>query len=483
MNLNEKPVYLSAEQEEDLTIAQANAPINEDGAFINDIVKTRLGHDYPVTEPTNVGLMDVAPNQIASIAASLIPFLEHDDANRALMGSNMMRQAVPLLRTDAPIVGTGLEPHVAKDSRALINSEGEGIVKYVDAKKITILYNKSEEEKLISFDQDEKTYLLTKFLKTNQNTCMNIRPIVKVGDKVIKDQVLCEGYTTQNGELALGRNLKVAFMPWKGYNFEDAIVLSERVAREDLFTSLHIEEHNVSVRETKRGAEELTPDIPNVSEEATKDLDEFGMIRVGSHVRPGNILIGKITPKGESDPTPEEKLLRAIFGEKAGDVKDASLKAKPSHVGVVIGKSLFSKTIKDRRVKAQDKQELEVIDQEFDTDALKLKKILVDKLYQLVAGKSSQGINNVLGEEIISKSVKFTQKILLQVDFLSVDPNKWTTNKNNNELIIKIIQGYIRKYNEIFGEYRRKRFAITIGDELPSGVLQLATVYIAKKRK
>ena len=483
VNLNEKPVYLSAEQEEDLTIAQANAPINEDGTFLNDIVKTRLGHDYPVTEPTNVGLMDVAPNQIASIAASLIPFLEHDDANRALMGSNMMRQAVPLLRTDAPIVGTGLEPHVAKDSRALINSEGEGIVKYVDAKKITILYNKSEEEKLISFDQDEKTYLLTKFLKTNQNTCMNIRPIVKVGDKVIKDQVLCEGYATQNGELALGRNLKVAFMPWKGYNFEDAIVLSERVAREDLFTSLHIEEHNVSVRETKRGAEELTPDIPNVSEEATKDLDEFGMIRVGSHVKPGNILIGKITPKGESDPTPEEKLLRAIFGEKAGDVKDASLKAKPSHVGVVIGKSLFSKTIKDRRVKAQDKQELEIIDQEFDVDALKLKKVLVDKLYQLVAGKSSQGINNVLGEEIISKSVKFTQKILMQVDFLSVDPNKWTTNKNNNELIIKIIQGYIRKYNEIFGEYRRKRFAITIGDELPSGVLQLATVYIAKKRK
>jgi len=483
VNLDENPVYLSAEQEEDLTIAQANAPIDEDGTFLNDIVKTRLGHDYPVTEPTNVGLMDVAPNQIASIAASLIPFLEHDDANRALMGSNMMRQAVPLLRTDAPIVGTGLEPHVAKDSRALINSEGEGTVKYVDAKKITILYNKSEEEKLISFDKDEKTYLLTKFLKTNQNTCMNIRPIVKVGDKVIKDQVLCEGYATQNGELALGRNLKVAFMPWKGYNFEDAIVLSERVAREDLFTSLHIEEHNVSVRETKRGAEELTPDIPNVSEEATKDLDEYGMIRVGSHVKPGNILIGKITPKGESDPTPEEKLLRAIFGEKAGDVKDASLKAKPSHVGVVIGKSLFSKTIKDRRVKAQDKQELESIDLDFDSDALKLKKVLVDKLYQLVAGKSSQGINNVLGEEVISKSVKFTQKILMQVDFLSINPNKWTTNKHNNELIIKIIQSYIRKYNEIFGDYRRKRFAITIGDELPSGVLQLATVYIAKKRK
>ena len=483
VNLNDDPVYLSAEQEEDLTIAQANAPIHKDGSFLNDTVKTRLGHDYPVTEPDNVGLMDVAPNQIASIAASLIPFLEHDDANRALMGSNMMRQAVPLLRTDAPIVGTGLEPHVAKDSRALINSEGEGVVKYVDATKIIIKYNKSDEEKLISFDEDEKTYLLTKFLKTNQNTCMNIRPIVKVGDKVSKGQVLCEGYATQNGELALGRNLKVAFMPWKGYNFEDAIVLSERVAREDLFTSLHIEEHTVSVRETKRGAEELTADIPNVSEEATKDLDEFGMIRVGAHVKAGNILIGKITPKGESDPTPEEKLLRAIFGEKAGDVKDASLKAKPSHAGVVIGKSLFSKTIKDRRMKTHDKEELESIDKDFEVESLKLKKVLVDKLYQLVGGKSSQGINNVLGEEVISKSVKFTQKVLMQVDFLSVDPNKWTTNKDNNDIIVKIIQAYIRKYNEIFGEYRRKRFAITIGDELPSGVLQLATVYIAKKRK
>tara|TARA_Y100001954_G_scaffold87142_1_gene95557 strand:- start:18458 stop:22210 length:3753 start_codon:yes stop_codon:yes gene_type:complete len=483
VNLNDAPVYLSAEQEEDLTIAQANAPINTDGSFKNETVKTRLGHDYPVSEPNNVGLMDVAPNQIASIAASLIPFLEHDDANRALMGSNMMRQAVPLLRTDAPIVGTGLEPHVAKDSRALINSEGEGVVKYVDASKITIKYKKSDQEKLISFDEDEKTYLLTKFLKTNQNTCMNIRPIVKVGDKVAKGQVLCEGYATQNGELALGRNLKVAFMPWKGYNFEDAIVLSERVAREDLFTSLHIEEHTVSVRETKRGAEELTADIPNVSEEATKDLDEFGMIRVGAHVKAGNILIGKITPKGESDPTPEEKLLRAIFGEKAGDVKDASLKAKPSHAGVVIGKSLFSKTIKDRRMKTQDKEELDSIDKDFELESLKLKKVLVDKLYQLVGGKSSQGINNVLGEEVISKSIKFTQKVLMQVDFLSVDPNKWTTNKDNNEIIIKIIQGYIRKYNEIFGQYRRKRFAITIGDELPSGVLQLATVYIAKKRK
>jgi len=427
--------------------------------------------------------MDVAPNQIASIAASLIPFLEHDDANRALMGSNMMRQAVPLLRTDAPIVGTGLEPHVAKDSRALINSEGEGVVKYVDATKITIKYKKSDEEKLISFDEDVKTYLLTKFLKTNQNTCMNIRPIVKVGDKVTKNQVLCEGYATQNGELALGRNLKVAFMPWKGYNFEDAIVLSERVAREDWLTSLHIEQHNVSVRETKRGAEELTADIPNVSEEATKDLDEFGMIRIGAKVKAGNILIGKITPKGESDPTPEEKLLRAIFGEKAGDVKDASLKAKPSHAGVVIGKSLFSKTIKDRRMKAQDKEELESIDAAFEVEALKLKKVLVDKLYQIVGGKSSQGIENVLGEEVIAKSVKFTQKVLMTIDFLSVNPNKWTTNKDNNAIVIRIIQGFIRRYNEIFGEYRRERFAITVGDELPKGVLQLATVYIAKKRK
>jgi len=483
VSLEDEPIYLSAELEENLTIAQANAPINADGSFVNETVKTRLGHDYPVTEPKNIGLMDIAPNQIASIAASLIPFLEHDDANRALMGSNMMRQAVPLLRTDAPIVGTGLEPHVAKDSRALINSEGEGVIKYVDATKITIKYKKSDVEKLISFEEDIKTYYLTKFLKTNQNTCMNIRPIVNIGDKVTKGQVLCEGYATQNGELALGRNLKVAFMPWKGYNFEDAIVLSERVAREDWLTSLHIVEHNVSVRETKRGAEELTADIPNVSEEATKDLDEFGMIRIGAQVKAGNILIGKITPKGESDPTPEEKLLRAIFGEKAGDVKDASLKAKASNEGVVIGKSLFSKTIKDRRMKAQDKEELEVIDKEFDIASLKLKKILVDKLYQLVGGKSSQGIDNVLGEEVIAKSVKFTQKILMTVDFLSVNPKKWTTNKDNNIVLIKIIQGYIRKYNDIFGEYRRTRFAITVGDELPKGVLQLATVYIAKKRK
>jgi len=483
VDLNESPIYLSAEEEENKIIAQANAPINDKGEFENNTVKTRLGHDYPVTEPKNVSLMDIAPNQIASIAASLIPFLEHDDANRALMGSNMMRQAVPLLRTDSPIVGTGIEPHVAKDSRALINAEGNGKVIYVDASKITIKYNKTEQEKLISFDVVEKTYLLTKFLKTNQNTCINIKPIVKIGDKVTKGQVLCEGYATENGELALGRNLKVAFMPWKGYNFEDAIVLSERVAREDLFTSLHIEEHNVAVRETKRGSEELTSDIPNVSEEATKDLDEFGMIRVGAHVKAGNILMGKITPKGESDPTPEEKLLRAIFGEKAGDVKDASLKAKPSHAGVVIGKTLFSKTIKDRRMKAQDKEDLEVIDKEFEIESHKLKKVLVDKIYQIIGGKSSQGIKNVLGEEVIVKSVKFTQKVLMQVDFLSINPKKWTTNKDHNQIVIRILQNYIKKYNEIFGEYRRERFAITVGDELPKGVLQLASVYIAKKRK
>ena len=483
VNFKDEPIYLSAEQEEDLTIAQANAMVNKDGSFQSNRVKTRLGHDYPIADPKDIGLMDVAPNQIASIAASLIPFLEHDDANRALMGSNMMRQAVPLLQAESPIVGTGLEPHVAKDSRALINAEGDGVVTYVDADKISIKYNYSEEDMLLNFDEEEKTYLLTKFLKTNQNTCMNIRPIVKVGDKIKKDQVLCEGYATEDGELALGRNLKVAFMPWKGYNFEDAIVLSERVAREDLFTSLHIEEHNVSVRETKRGSEELTADIPNVSEEATKDLDEFGMIRIGAHIKAGDILIGKITPKGESDPTPEEKLLRAIFGEKAGDVKDASLKAKPAHSGVVISKSLFSKTIKDKRMKAQDKDELEALDNNFEIESLKLKKVLVEKIYKVVGGKSSQGINNVLGEKVLQKSVKFTQKVLMQIDYLSIDPNKWTTNQENNRLIVKIIQRYIRKYNEVFGEYRRQRFAITVGDELPKGVLQLATVYVAKKRK
>ena len=475
--------YLTAEQEEGHIIAQANAPLDKDGSFENDRIKSRREHDYLVAEPNNVTMMDVAPNQIASIAASLIPFLEHDDANRALMGSNMMRQAVPLLRTDAPIVGTGLEPHVAKDSRTMINAEGDGFVKYVDSDKITIEYVQDKTEQLVSFDESTKDYYLTKFQKTNQRTCINNMPIVRVGDKVKKGQVLCEGYATQNGELAIGRNLKVAFMPWKGYNFEDAIILSERVVREDLFTSLHISEFSVNVRETKRGAEELTADIPNISETATADLDENGMIRIGSYAKTGDILIGKITPKGESDPTPEEKLLRAIFGEKAGDVKDASLKTKPSNQGVVIGKSLFNKTVKDRRAKTQDKLDLENLDSEFSKQAVDLKGILATKLYNVIGGKASKGVKNILGEEIVSKSTKFTKKIILNIDFTMVDPNQWTSNSDSNILINKIISNYLRKYNEIFGEYRRKRFAITVGDELPNGVLQLAKVQIAQKRK
>ena len=483
IDFKKSATYLTAEQEEGHIIAQANAPLNKDGRFENDRIKSRREHDYLVAEPNNVTMMDVAPNQIASIAASLIPFLEHDDANRALMGSNMMRQAVPLLRTDAPIVGTGLEPHVAKDSRTMINSEGDGIVKYVDSDKITIEYTQDQTEQLVSFDESTKDYYLTKFQKTNQRTCINNMPIVRAGDKVKKGQVLCEGYATQNGELAIGRNLKVAFMPWKGYNFEDAIILSERVVREDLFTSLHISEFSVNVRETKRGAEELTADIPNISETATADLDENGMIRIGSYAKTGDILIGKITPKGESDPTPEEKLLRAIFGEKAGDVKDASLKTKPSNQGVVIGKSLFNKTVKDRRAKSQDKVDLEKLDADFLKQAVDLKGILATKLYNVIGGKASKGVKNILGEEVVSKSIKFTKKIILNIDFTMIDPNQWTSNSDSNILINKIISNYLRKYNEIFGEYRRKRFAITVGDELPNGVLQLAKVQIAQKRK
>ena len=483
VNFKDQATYLTAEQEEGHVIAQANAPVDKEGTFEHDRIKSRREHDYLVAEPSKVTMMDVAPNQIASIAASLIPFLEHDDANRALMGSNMMRQAVPLLRTDAPIVGTGLEPHVAKDSRTMINAEGDGVVTYVDSDKVTIKYTQSKEEKIISFEDDTKDYYLTKFQKTNQRTCINNQPIVRVGDKVKKGQVLCEGYATQNGELAIGRNLKVAFMPWKGYNFEDAIILSERVVREDLFTSLHISEFVVNVRETKRGAEELTADIPNISENATKDLDENGMIRVGTYAKTGDILIGKITPKGESDPTPEEKLLRAIFGEKAGDVKDASLKTKPANQGVVIGKSLFNKTIKDRRAKSQDKVDLELIDSDFEKQAENLKNILATKLYNIIGGKASKGVKNILGEEIISKSTKFTKKLIYNIDFSMVDPYQWTSSIENNILINKIISNYLRKYNDIFGEYRRNRFAITVGDELPTGVLQLAKVQIAQKRK
>ncbi len=483
VQLLEDPIYKSAEEEEEEIIAQANAPLDSDGAFKNKRVQSRSEADYLIADPSQVTLMDVAPNQIASIAASLIPFLEHDDANRALMGSNMMRQAVPLLRTDSPIVGTGLEPHLARDSRTMINAEGEGEVTYVDANTIRVKYRRSEKEKLVSFEEEEKEYNLTKFQKTNQRTCINIQPIVRVGDKVVEGQVLCDGYATDNGELAIGRNLKVAFMPWKGYNFEDAIILSERVVREDLFTSLHIAEHVVNVRETKRGAEELTADIPNISETATSDLDEYGMVRVGAHVKTGDILIGKITPKGESDPTPEEKLLRAIFGEKAGDVKDASLKTKPADEGVVIGKSLFSKTIKDKKAKNASKEIVDALDLEFTKAADILKNTLATKLYNIIGGKASRGVKNILGEDVVKKSTKFTKKILLGIDFTLIDPYKWTGSDEHNTLVNTTIENYLRKYNEIYGEHRRKRFAVTIGDELPSGVLQLAKVQIAQKRK
>ncbi len=483
IDMSEEPIYKTAEEEIGEVIAQANVSCNEKGEFLDNRIQSRSEADYLIAEPKNVTLMDIAPNQIASIAASLIPFLEHDDANRALMGSNMMRQAVPLLRTDSPIVGTGIEPYVARDSRTMINAEGDGIVTYVDSKRIKVKYNKSEEEKLVSFDDNEKEYQLTKFQKTNQRTCINIQPIVRIGDKVVKGQVLCEGYATQNGELAIGRNLKVAFMPWKGYNFEDAIILSEKVVREDLFTSLHISEHVVNVRETTRGTEELTSDIPNISELATKDLDEYGMIRIGANVKHGDILIGKITPKGESDPTPEEKLLRAIFGEKAGDVKDASLKAKPADEGVVIGKSLFSKTIKDRKTLSQDKQELEKLDSSFEKEASKLKNLVAGKLYQIIGGKASKGVKNILGEIVIAKSEKFTKKMLIGIDFTLIDPYNWTANSYNNDLVNRTIENYLREYNKIYGNHRRKRFAITIGDELPSGVLKLAKVQIAQKRK
>jgi len=476
-------IYLSAEEEDSKTIAQANAPIDAKGNFVDAKVKARYEGDFPVVDPEKLHLMDVAPNQIASIAASLIPFLEHDDANRALMGSNMQRQAVPLLRPEAPIVGTGLEPLVARDSRVLINSEGEGVVEYVDSNEIVIRYSRSEDEKLISFEEDVKRYKLTKFRKTNQSTCINLKPIVKKGERVTKGQVLCDGYATQNGELALGRNMKVAFMPWKGYNFEDAIVISERVAREDIFTSVHIDEYSLEVRDTKRGLEELTSDIPNVSEEATKDLDENGLIRIGAEVKEGDILIGKITPKGETDPSPEEKLLRAIFGDKAGDVKDASLKAPPSLRGIVIDKKLFSRIIKDKKTKSEEKPLLEKIDKEHAVEMAALKEKLVDKLTSLVNGKTSQGVYNLMKEEVVGKSIKFTQKILEKIDFTGVNPGKWTTDKEINEKIKILLHNYLIRYNDLLGSYKRKKFAVTIGDELPSGIMQLAKIYIAKKRK
>ncbi|AOW19004.1 DNA-directed RNA polymerase subunit beta [Polaribacter vadi] len=479
----DEPIYLSAEEEEGMKIAQSNLELEEDGTIVLDRVIAREEGDFPVVNPDEINYMDVAPNQIASISASLIPFLEHDDANRALMGSNMMRQAVPLLRPESPIVGTGLERRVAKDSRILINAEGAGVVTYVDANQITIKYDRTEEEKMVSFDSDEVSYNLIKFRKTNQGTSINLKPIVEKGDRVEEGQVLCEGYATQKGELALGRNMKVAFMPWKGYNFEDAIVISEKVVREDIFTSIHIDEYSLDVRDTKLGTEELTNDIPNVSEEATKDLDENGMIRIGAEVNPGDILIGKITPKGESDPTPEEKLLRAIFGDKAGDVKDASLKASPSLRGVVIDKKLFRRAVKDKNKRLRDKEAVATLEQSFVSKFETLKDELIDKLFTLISGKTSQGVFNDLGEEVLPKGKKYTLKMLNSVDDYIHLTGSWTTDKDLNTLVGELVHNYKIKVNDLQGSLRRQKFTISVGDELPAGILKLAKIYIAKKRK
>ncbi|GIR21877.1 MAG: DNA-directed RNA polymerase subunit beta [Flavobacteriales bacterium] len=459
VDLKSDPIYLSAEEEENKLIAQSNINVDKSGKILDDKVIARQEGDFPLTEPTNVHYTDVAPNQIASISASLIPFLEHDDANRALMGSNMMRQAVPLLLPQSPIVGTGLEKQVASDSRVLINAEADGVVEYVDANEITIKYNRNKAEVLTSFDSETVTYKLTKFKKTNQGTCVNLKSIVSKGDKVSKGQVLCEGYATNNGELALGRNIQVAFMPWKGYNFEDAIVISEKVVRDDVFTSIHIDEYSIEVRDTKLGNEELTNDIPNVSEEATKDLDENGMIRIGAEINAGDILIGKITPKGESDPTPEEKLLRAIFGDKAGDVKDASLKAPPSLNGVVIDKKLFARSVKDKRKRIQDKEDLKLLEDSYDLKFSELKNILVEKLYSVLGGKTSQGVFNDLGEEVFPKGKKFTQKMLNSADdFAHLVSTKWVTDKSINEIVSQIIHNYKIKENDLQGSLRREKF-------------------------
>ncbi len=476
-------ILLSAEEEESKVIAQANAPLNENGEFVNQKVKARFNGDFPLSDANDIDMMDVAPNQIASIAASLIPFLEHDDANRALMGSNMMRQAVPLINPESPIVGTGIEGNVVRDSRLLVMAESDGVIEYVDSNEIVVRYALTEDEKFVSFDGETKRYRLPKYRKTNQNTCINLKPIVRKGEKVNKGQILTEGYATENAELALGRNLMVAFMPWKGYNFEDAIVISERVVREDVFTSIHIDEYLLEVRDTKRGLEELTADIPNVSEEATKNLDEHGLIRIGASVNPGDILIGKITPKGESDPSPEEKLLRAIFGDKAGDVKDASLKASPSLYGVVIDKKLFSRTIKDKKIKTATKPILDKIEEEFERNTVELKAKLIDKLFILINGKTSQGVKDYLNVDVIAKGVKFTQRMLQDLDYTNINPHRWTTDKDKNETIHTLINNYLIKYKELDGIYKRKKYNITIGDELPAGIIQLAKVYIAQKRK
>ena len=476
-------VYLTAEEEEGKLIAQGNAPLDDDGNFLTTKIKARQDADYPVISPEEVELMDVAPQQIASLAAALIPFLEHDDANRALMGSNMMRQAVPLLRSEAPIVGTGIEGQMIKDSRTQIMAENDGLVLYVDARTIRVKYDRTPEQEFVSFVDATKTYTLPKFQKTNQDTTIDLRPIVKKGQRIYKGQILTEGFATQNGELALGRNLKVAFMPWKGYNYEDAIVINERVVREDIFTSVHVSEYALEVRETKRGMEELTSDIPNVSEDATRNLDENGIIRLGAHIIPGDIMVGKITPKGETDPTPEEKLLRAIFGDKAGDVKDASMKASPSLSGVIVDKELYSKALKTRKDKNLDKVEQQKLKDDFDKKAYELKKVLIDKLIMVTTGKTSQGVKDILGTDLISKGTKFTQKLLHDIDFQTVQLNRWTTDSRRNDQIREIVVNYLRKYKEYDAEFKRKSFNLTIGDELPSGIIQLAKVYVAKKRK
>jgi len=475
--------YLSAEEEDDKKIAQANVPLDDKGMFLEDKIKSRETGDFPILEPGEVEYMDVAPNQIVGLSASLIPFLEHDDANRALMGSNMQRQAVPLVRPQAPIVGTGLEGKAARDARIQIHAEGTGVVEYVDANEIHVRYDRSEKQRLVSFEDDLKVYKLTKYKKTNQSTSINLSPAVRKGQKVVEGDFLTQGYATQNGELALGRNLKVAFMPWKGYNFEDAIVINEKVVREDLFTSVHIDEYELEVRDTKLGEEELTADIPNISEEATKDLDENGIIRIGAKVTEGDILIGKITPKGESDPTPEEKLLRAIFGDKAGDAKDASLKASPSVEGVIIDKQLFQRAKKDKNAKVKEKGELEKIEKVHNQNTEEIKKLLLDKLSVLLADKASAGVTNTYGEPVISKGGKFSTKVLNSVDFQNVNPLGWTGEEETDELVNQLLHNYNIKYNEELGRYKREKFNLSIGDELPTGVLKLAKVYLAVKRK
>ncbi|MDY4040148.1 MAG: DNA-directed RNA polymerase subunit beta [Prevotella sp.] len=480
---NNDVVYLTAEEEEDKIIGQGNAPLQVDGTFIRNFVKCRQDADYPVVSPDQVDLMDVSPQQIASVSAGLIPFLEHDDGHRALMGCNMMRQAVPLLHNDAPIVGTGLEKQVCEDSRTMITAEGDGVIEYVDATTIRILYDRTEEEDFVSFEPALKEYRIPKFRRTNQNMVVDLRPICNKGQRVKQGDILTEGYATENGELALGRNLLVAYIPWKGYNYEDAVVISERMVREDVLTSVHVDEYSLDVRETKRGVEEFTSDIPNVSEEATKDLDDNGIIRVGARVEPGDILIGKISPKGESDPSPEEKLLRAIFGDKAGDVKDSSLKANPSLSGVVIDKKLFSRAVKTRESKKQDKVILAKIDEEYEAKNEDLKDILVDKLLTLTEGKKSQGVKDYTGAEIITKGSTFTAATLKNLEYDGIQSNGWTNDEKNNVLIQQLIMNYIRKYKLLDAEQKRRKFAITIGDELPSGILQMAKVYIAKKRK